>query len=107
MFIGEGLVIFNGPIRNNLRNAGRPKPATRTRHSIEIQNVLVTKENWPEVKKDLEAGIARISVNPDGTTVRVNSESFNGYDFPVKFIQKLQKAGELPKALLDQVTRKL
>lgn len=68
--------------------------------------MLVTKENWPEVKRDLEEGIARVSVNPDGTIVRVNSASFNGYDFPVKLIQRLQKAGELPQALVDLVTKK-
>ena len=69
--------------------------------------MLVTKDNWPEVKRDLEAGIARVSVNPDGTIVRVNSTSFNGYDFPVKLIQKLQKSGELPQALLDLVSKKI
>jgi hypothetical protein len=68
--------------------------------------MLVTKENWPEVKKDLEEGIARVSVNPDGTIVRVNTVSFNGYDFPVKLIQRLQKSGELPKGLLDMVSKK-
>ncbi|HVK37274.1 MAG TPA: hypothetical protein VNA88_01985 [Candidatus Kapabacteria bacterium] len=68
--------------------------------------MLVTKENWPEVRKDLEEGVARVSVNPDNTIVRVNSASFNGYDFPVKFIQRLQKAGELPQALMDMITKK-
>jgi hypothetical protein len=68
--------------------------------------MLVTKENWPEVRKDLEEGVARVSVTPDGRTVRVNSTSFNGYDFPVKLIQKLQKSGELPPQLLDMVTKK-
>jgi hypothetical protein len=69
--------------------------------------MLVTKENWPEVKKDLEEGVARVSVNPDGTMVRVNSTSFNGYDFPVKFIQKLQKAGELPPTLMALIPKKM
>ena len=69
--------------------------------------MLVTKENWPEVKKDLEEGVERISVNPDGTMVRVNSSSFNGYDFPVKFIQKLQKAGELPESVLARLSKRL
>lgn len=68
--------------------------------------MLVTKENWPEVKKDLEEGVARVSVNPDNTIVRVNSASFNGYDFPVKFIRRLQKANELPQALMDMITKK-
>jgi hypothetical protein len=68
--------------------------------------MLVTKENWPEVKKDLEEGVARVSVNPDGTIVRVNSTCFNGYDFPVKLIRKLQKEGELPPSLMAHVNKK-
>jgi hypothetical protein len=68
--------------------------------------MLVTKENWPEVRKDIEQGVARVSVTPDGTTVRVNTTSFNGYDFPVRFIQRLQKQGELPKSLMDFITKK-
>ena len=65
--------------------------------------VLVTKENWPEVKKDLEAGVERIRLNDDATMIRVNSSSFVGYDIPVRFARKLAKDGELPPEVLKKI----
>ena len=63
--------------------------------------ILVTKENWPEVKKDFEEhGVGRMNISDDGKMVRINSLSFTGYDFPLRFIRKLQKDGELPEELL-------
>jgi hypothetical protein len=62
--------------------------------------MLVTKENWPEVKKDIEAGVARVRLNDDGDMVWVATESFNGYNFPLKFLRKLRRDGELPEAFL-------
>src|SRR5947209_19123324 len=85
------LVSFHSPIREAaiIRIAEDPKE----------QTMLVTKENWPEVKKDLEAGVARMRLSEDGNTVWVTTESFNGYDFPIRFIRKLGKDGELPASL--------
>ena len=69
--------------------------------------MLVTKENWPEVKKDLEGGVARVRLNDDGDMVWVATESFNGYNFPLRFIRKLQRDGELPEAFLAKLGKQL
>ena len=61
--------------------------------------MLVTSKNWPEAKKDIEAGVTRVRLSEDGTMVRVNSASFVGYDIPIRLARKLAKDGELPETL--------
>lgn len=67
--------------------------------------MLVTKENWPEVKKDLEGGVTRIRLNDDGDMVWVTTESFNGYNFPLRLLKKLVRDGEVPETLLVRLGR--
>jgi hypothetical protein len=65
--------------------------------------MLVTKENWEEVKEDIEGGVARVRLNDDGDMVWVATESFNGYNIPVKFLRKLGRDGQLPDALMKKL----
>jgi hypothetical protein len=65
--------------------------------------MLVNKENWEEVRKDIEGGVARVRLNDEGDMVWVATESFNGYNIPVRFLRRLSKTGELPEALLKKL----
>lgn len=69
--------------------------------------INVNKDNWPEAKKDIDAGVTRVSVNEDGTIVRIATESFNGYNVPVKMIRKLLKEGELPESVMEKLSKRL
>ena len=69
--------------------------------------INVNKDNWPEVKKDIEGGVTRVSVNDDGTIVRIATESFNGYNIPVRMIRKLLKEGELPESVMAKLSKRL
>jgi hypothetical protein len=69
--------------------------------------INVNKDNWPEAKKDIENGVTRVSVNDDGTIVRVATESYNGYNIPVKLVRKLLKEGELPESVMSKLSKRL
>jgi hypothetical protein len=69
--------------------------------------INVNKDNWPEVRADIENGVTRVSVNDDGTIVRIATESFNGYNIPVKLVRKLLKDGEMPESVLSKLSKRL
>ena len=69
--------------------------------------INVNKDNWPEARADIENGVTRVSVNDDGTIVRIATESFNGYNIPVKLVRKLLKEGELPESVMSKLSKRL
>jgi hypothetical protein len=69
--------------------------------------MLVTKENWADVRKDLEGGVARVRLNDEGDMVWIATESFNGYNVPVRLLRKLHRDGELPEQLLTKLGKQI